>query len=242
MWATAGSRMTGGHPFAPSIASIRGSSWRGAGKAEPPDTKGKTMSIKLTGTQLVMLSAAAQREDRCIAAPPSLKGAAAQKIAAKLAAVGLAKEVKARQRSHIWRRDEPTGQAYALELTAAGLKAIRVEEAAAFETAAEISPTSPGEGPKNILDHEAGTDNAAPLTATIAPREGSKLAAVVSLLRREGGATIDQLAAAMGWLPHTTRAALTGLRKRGFGIERREEKGERAGTYVIVDGSNAARR
>jgi len=42
------------------------------------------MSIKLTDTQLLMLSAAAQREDRCIAAPPSLKGAAAQKIAAKL--------------------------------------------------------------------------------------------------------------------------------------------------------------
>ena len=64
------------------------------------------MSIKLTDTQLLMLSAAAQREDRCIAAPPSLKGAAAQKIAAKLVAVGLAKEVKARQRSHVWRCDE----------------------------------------------------------------------------------------------------------------------------------------
>ncbi len=44
----------------------------------------------------------------------------------------------------------------------------------------------------------------------------------------------------MGWLPHTTRAALTGLRKRGFGIERREEKGERAGAYVIVDDPKAA--
>ena len=67
------------------------------------------------------------------------------------------------------------------------------------------------------------------------PREGSKLAAVVGLLRREGGATIDQLAAAMGWLPHTTRAALTGLRKRGFGIDRRKAKDERAGAYIIVD-------
>src|SRR5271157_1941419 len=194
------------------------------------------MSIKLTDTQLLMLSAAAQREDRCIAAPPSLKGAAAQKIAAKLVAVGLAKEVKARQRSHVWRCDEATGQTYALKLTAAGLKAIRVEEAVAVEAAAEISPTAPGES----LGHDAGADNVAPPTAIAAPREGSKLAAVVSLLRREGGATIDQLAAATGWLPHTTRAALTGLRKRGFGIERREEKGERAGAYVIVDGPNAA--
>jgi len=102
------------------------------------------MSIKLTDTQLLMLSAAAAREDRCIAAPPSLKGAAAQKIAAKLFAAGLAKEVKAGKRSHLWRRDEATGQAYALKLTAAGLKAIRVEEAVAVEAAAEISPTAPG--------------------------------------------------------------------------------------------------
>jgi len=198
------------------------------------------MSIKLTDTQLLMLSAAAQREDRYIAAPPSLKGAAAQKIAAKLVAVGLAKEVKARQRSHVWRCDEATGQAYALKLTAAGLKAIRVEEAVAVEAAAEISPPAPRESPKNIPEHDASTDDVAPPTAIAPPREGSKLAAVVSLLRRERGATIDQLAAAMGWLPHTTRAALTGLRKRGFGIERREEKGERAGAYVIVGGPNAA--
>ena len=72
------------------------------------------------------------------------------------------------------------------------------------------------------------------------PREGSKLAAVVDLLQREGGATIEQLADAMGWLPHTTRAALTGLRKRGFGIDRRKAKDERAGAYVVVDGPAAA--
>jgi hypothetical protein len=45
------------------------------------------MSIKLSDTQLLMLSAAAQREDRCIAAPPNLKGAASQKVAAKLVAM-----------------------------------------------------------------------------------------------------------------------------------------------------------
>jgi hypothetical protein len=42
------------------------------------------MSIKLTETQLVTLSAAAPREDRCIAPPPNLKGAAAVKFAARL--------------------------------------------------------------------------------------------------------------------------------------------------------------
>jgi DNA-binding MarR family transcriptional regulator len=60
------------------------------------------------------------------------------------------------------------------------------------------------------------------LTAA-APRAGSKLAEVVGLLGREGGASIDELIAATDWLPHTTRAALTGLRKRGYAIERRRE-------------------
>ena len=45
-----------------------------------------------------------------------------------------------------------------------------------------------------------------------------------------------------GWLPPTTRAALTGLRKRGFGIDRRKAKDERAGSYVIVDHPNAPER
>ena len=107
--------------LAPSIASIRGSSWCGAGLAVLPETKGQTMSIKLTDTQLLMLSAAAQREDRCIAAPPSLKGAAAQKIATKLVVAGLAKETRAKRGAHVWRRDDATGLTYALKVTPAGL-------------------------------------------------------------------------------------------------------------------------
>jgi hypothetical protein len=49
------------------------------------------MSIKLTDTQLVMLSAAAQRDDRCLVPAPKLKGAATQKTAGKLIASGLVK-------------------------------------------------------------------------------------------------------------------------------------------------------
>ena len=53
-----------------------------------------------------------------------------------------------------------------------------------------------------------------------APRDGSKLAQVIELLRRAGGVTIVDLTQATGWLPHTTRAALTGLRKRGYAVIR----------------------
>jgi hypothetical protein len=37
----------------------------------------------------------------------------------------------------------------------------------------------------------------------------------LELLQREQGASIAELQEATGWLPHTTRAALTGIRKRG---------------------------
>lgn len=48
----------------------------------------------------------------------------------------------------------------------------------------------------------------------------TKTADVLSLLRRRQGATMDELIAATDWLPHTTRAALTGLRRKGHVIER----------------------
>jgi hypothetical protein len=47
----------------------------------------------------------------------------------------------------------------------------------------------------------------------------TKTEKVLALLTRPGGASIVDLTAATGWLPHTTRAALTGLRKRGHAIE-----------------------
>jgi len=53
-----------------------------------------------------------------------------------------------------------------------------------------------------------------------APERVTKAATVVALLRREEGATLAELIAATGWLPHTTRAALTGLKKKGHFMER----------------------
>ena len=85
------------------------------------------MSVKLTDAQLVMMSAAAQRKDRCLSAPATIKGAALSKVSVKLAKLGLAREIEAKAGAPIWRRDD-AGQGYALKLTAAGLKAIAVDE------------------------------------------------------------------------------------------------------------------
>ena len=60
------------------------------------------------------------------------------------------------------------------------------------------------------------------------PRDGSKQALLVELLNRPEGASLEDLIGATGWLPHTTRAALTGLRRRGFAIERMLADGGRS--------------
>jgi len=49
---------------------------------------------------------------------------------------------------------------------------------------------------------------------------------VLDAIERVSGATIEDLSIATGWLPHTTRAAITRLRQRGFDI-RHENDGER---------------
>ena len=67
--------------------------------------------------------------------------------------------------------------------------------------------------------------NAASFEPAKAPRI-TKSAAVVALLQRPQGATLAELIAVTGWLPHTTRAALTGIRKQGQVIE----KGKRGET------------
>ncbi len=53
-----------------------------------------------------------------------------------------------------------------------------------------------------------------------APREHSKLDRLLTLLRTGNGASLEEMTEATGWQSHTVRAAMTGLRKRGFTIER----------------------
>jgi hypothetical protein len=50
------------------------------------------------------------------------------------------------------------------------------------------------------------------------PREGTKQAAVLALLRRPEGATVAQVVEATGWAPHTVRGFFAGIRTR-HGIE-----------------------
>ena len=194
------------------------------------------MSIKLTDTQLVMMSAASQREDCCLIAPPTLKGGAAQKVANKLISAGFVKEVKAKAGAPVCRRDE-SGQPYALKLTTAGAKAIAINDGRAFEQ---------GDDEGGSLDNADQTTASSQVAESLpevaidpapsrpsAPRAGSKLMQVIELLRQDHGATIDELIAATGWLAHTTRAALTGLRKRGYAVAIDRSDDKRGSFYRI---------
>lgn len=69
----------------------------------------------------------------------------------------------------------------------------------------------------------------------------TKKARLIALLSAKGGVTVTVLAETLGWLPHTTRAALTGLKKDGMTITRLPpEDGSRASRYTLASADEAA--
>ena len=149
---------------------------------------------KLTDTHTLLLAHAAQRENgNLFPLPEALAGTARTiKAIAALLRQGLVAEHETSVAAEIARKDDD--RRVGVFITPAGLAAINVSEPAAAS--------------------EAGSD-----TDVARPRT-TKVSTVLALLKRDGGATLPDLIAATGWLPHTTRAALTGLRKKGHAIER----------------------
>ena len=65
-----------------------------------------------------------------------------------------------------------------------------------------------------------------------APREGSKQAKLVAMLSRKSGVSLKKASEILGWLPHTTSAAMNGLRGRGYAITKVKREGKDT-LYVI---------
>jgi hypothetical protein len=174
-----------------------------------------------------VLSHAAQREDGAATLPEGMTEKAAQKLAATLVERELAREVRAKPGMPVWRRSED-GRSHALIITKLGRTAIKVEDDRESESTEPGAPMAPSTDKAASAQSERST-----------PRQGSKLSTVIDLLGRKKGAGIEELMAVTGWLPHTTRAALTGLRKRGYAIER--ERSEKGGSvYRMVTGPAGA--
>jgi Protein of unknown function (DUF3489) len=172
----------------------------------------------------VLLSAASQRDDHCLVPPTGPRRGQAQKAIVKLLEAGIVKEIRAKAGAPIWRRDEQTGHTYALKLTAAGVKAIAVDDTPPAQEEAERRAdhlmVSVDPKPEPDSDPAAFVDTAYGGAASTlkSPRRGTKIAQVIELLQGSDGLNLAELVAKTGWLPHTARAALTGLRKRGYAV------------------------
>lgn len=194
---------------------------------------------KLSDTQAIILSTAAQRPDgNLLPLPGSLRGGAATKVVGALLTRGLIREriTESPRKADpalntIWRSLE-NGRAVLLFITSEGFNAIGVDapsdsgETSADE--ADAGVTEPAHASRESLD---SARQRKPRTgSTSAPaghqREGTKQAKLIAMLRRKQGATIAQIVEATGWQPHTVRGAFAGVLKKRLGLTVVSEKVE----------------
>ena len=193
---------------------------------------------KLSDTQLVILSAAAQRADLSVLPLPdslSLKGGALTKVMGSLRNRGLIRVLGGDggpERVVITSEGmaaigvEPEGEE---EPAAAGMGATSAEGDSADDTPAPATGADGAATPakKRRAKGKKTTKAAPPPTEPEAdggpttkptPRAGTKQAQMIELLKRPEGATVEQIAEATGWQRHTIRGAISGALKKKLGL------------------------
>ena len=166
---------------------------------------------KLSNTQIKILTAAAQRQDRiALPLPNNIRGGAAAKVVNTMLTKGLIEEVDAdtRNREPVWRA---TGDGHGVTLIATdnGLAAI------GFDPTAAAVPEDPAKPPAS-------------------PRKNTKQQIMIDLLIREGGATLAELAEATQWQIHTVRGAPSGVLKKRLELDITSENvGGRGRVYLL---------
>jgi hypothetical protein len=197
---------------------------------------------RLSDTQLVILSTAAQRDDLSVLPLPdglTLKGGALNKVMDSLRNRGLIRVLGG------------DGGPERVVITSEGMAAIGVETeddasegatpadtgataAEADSAASAAAPASEANGAKKrakaglargkgkkartaaratSAPEAAGEDSPKPT-----PRSGTKQARMIEMLKHPKGATVEQIAAATGWQHHTIRGAISGALKKKLGL------------------------
>jgi hypothetical protein len=190
---------------------------------------------QLSESQLVVLTAACQRPDRCVfPITARLKGNAAGNVLKSLLNKGLIKEVRAKRDDTVWRHDEERGR-ITLVATKTAFAALGIDaQDAPAEDETESAPNDTedaGEEPK--VQRKA--KSRASRTASPRPRDGSKQAQLIAMLRRAKGATIDEVVNALEWQPHTVRGAIAGALKKKLGLDVTSEKDEKRGRIYRIN-------
>ena len=186
----------------------------------------------LTDTQSIILSAAAQRADHiALPLPTNLRGGAATKVVGTMLAKGLLEEVDAdlRKRELIW-RETGDGHGVTLIATDAGLDAIGIEHEAGSANAVALDALTDEPAAQAAVTVAAPTSRA--------PREGTKQAALIDMLSRPEGATLDELATALEWAPHTCRGAMSGALKKRLGLVITSRKVDGRGRVYQIGAQN----
>jgi hypothetical protein len=173
----------------------------------PLSTRETTDMPRLSDTQAVLLSTAARRDSLSLHPLPStlnLTGSRVSKAIVSLITMALLEERETRDTDCIARTEGDVS--FGLYATPAGLTALGIEPP---DVDGDADAPSGGDVPEVI-----------PATPAEHTARITKAALVLDLLQREDGATLEELTTATGWLPHTMRAALTGLRRKGHDVVR----------------------
>ena len=193
-----------------------------------------TAKITLTSHQRCVLQAAARSANLTAWPLPQRLGlskGSATIVVKGLLKKGLIEERLALGHDAIWRETED-GRPMTLVITKEGLAAVGMlpeinesqnpsvnDHAQKADVAAERGPTA------------AVSENQRPM-----PRVGSKLAALIGLLNREEGMTIEEAAAALGWAGHTIRGVMSGVLPKRFGLAIVSEKVNGRGRVYRTEG------
>ena len=173
---------------------------------------------------LVLLVAAASRKDRhllpsqaCVKA----HGATLEKVLASMLRRGLVEEVSTSRADAAWRTDE-AGNRTTLAATDAGLAAAGIGADADHDVGADDATEENASDTDDALNMEVAPASIATADRTsdqkVALRPGTKGAAVLGLLQRTDGATVEEMQAATGWQAHSVRGFLSGTVKRKLGL------------------------
>ncbi|MEH2564972.1 DUF3489 domain-containing protein [Bradyrhizobium sp. AZCC 2289] len=211
--------------------------------------------MKLSDTQLLILSSASQRTDHAAVLPANLKGSAAKKVVDRLLSEKLLQELRAKDDMPVWRRGDDK-RPYSLRITKAGLRAIEIQdvaeapdnnaaadpgEVAAADVSTEAKSSEwPGRAKRSDAKKTTAVSKRATKSSSDQIKTDSKQDRIVALLQRPGGATLDALVKETQWQKHSVRGFLAGTVRKKLKLPLLSEKIDGVRTYRIGT-ANAAK-